>query len=149
MQPALPVGDGPAGRPPPDGDIWDRALALFQARTGLPLLLLLALVTGAILWYMQRQAFALYHTLAVQGAALQAETVFDMSGSSGEAPATAALVRQIERRLERDRPGAHVRLLGGAEAPAEPDAFERQALEVLRADPGRPFYRFEDYEGRP
>jgi PAS domain S-box-containing protein len=150
MQPPRPVGAGPAGRPS-DGDVWDRALALFQARTGLPLLLLLALITGAILWYMQRQAFALYHTLAVQGAALQAETLFDLRNTTepGPAPTTAALVRQIEQRLERDRPGAHVRFFGGAESPAERDGFERQALESLRAHPGEPFYRFADYEGRP
>ncbi|WP_439814156.1 ATP-binding protein [Zavarzinia sp. CC-PAN008] len=29
------------------------------------------------------------------------------------------------------------------------DEFERQAIAALRADPGQPFFRFEDYQGRP
>ena len=46
-------------------------------------------------------------------------------------------------RLYSDHPFAH-REGGGPQ-----DEFEASALERLRGDPGRPFYRFESFEGRP
>jgi PAS domain S-box-containing protein len=153
MQPAAPLRVGPAGRPQPDGDFWDRVLALAQGRAGLPMLLVLAAASAAILWHLQQQAVGLYHTLAVQGAALQVQTLFDLRDRP--TPIPAALVRQLDQRLGREDPGAHARLFSdhptaGAESPqTEPDDFEREALQRLRADPGQPFHRFEDYEGRP
>jgi PAS domain S-box-containing protein len=150
MQPVPPVGAAPDGRPESGGDFWDRAAALFQARAGVPLVLLLALATGAILWHMQRQVGIVYRTLAVQGVALQAELLFDLAevppAGAGGASFPAQL-RQIDQRLQRDRPGAHARLLG--DNPAELDPFEQAALAALREHPDEPFYRFEDYDGRP
>ncbi len=165
MQSDAPPRVGPAGRNPSDGDFRSRALALMHGRAGLPLLLALTVLTGAVLWHLQQRAYDLYRTLAVQGAALQARTLLDLRDvyaadvtarpKAEPPPAPAALGRQMDERLAREEPGAHARLYSdhptadGTSPLAEPDAFEKEALQTLRARPQEPFYRFADYEGRP
>jgi PAS domain S-box-containing protein len=158
MQPPVPLQVGPTARRHSDGEPWDRALSLLQGRAGLPLLLLLAVITAGILWHLQRQAVGLYRSLAVQGAALQAQTLFDLRDvcadmaragpGAAAAPPAEVLVRQVNERLEHNQPGAHARLYDDRQA-ADADPFERDALRAVREHPGEPFYRFVDYEGRP
>src|SRR5262249_28413741 len=52
----------------------------------------------------------------------------------------------IKVRLYSDSP-FKLRVANGEGGPK--DTFEMEALERLRRDPAKPFYRFEEYEGRP
>jgi len=154
MQPEAPLGVGLAGHRQSQGDLLDRGLSLIQGRAGLPLLLTLVAAVVAVLWSLQRQAAGLYRAVAVQGAAVQAQTVFDLAEPEG-APLPAALVRRIDERLGRQQPGIHARLLDDQPTPdgeppqPQPDAFEQEALRALREHPDQPFSRIADYEGRP
>src|SRR5262249_17731375 len=111
--------------------------------------------TAGALWQLSRQSADLYRAMAVEGAALQAQTLAEVrrafapdAARERALPSPEALLRQVGERLERDHPGATVRLYGDP-PPGPPDAFQEEALAALRQHPDRPFYRFEHDEGRP
>src|SRR5471030_685825 len=59
----------------------------------------------------------------------------------------------LGQHLNQSRPGAHVRLYSDYPFTWRKDAgprdeFEREALQALRKQPDKPFYRFENFEGR-
>jgi PAS domain S-box-containing protein len=70
-------------------------------------------------------------------------------------PLPQTLTIELGERLNNESPGAHVRLFSDYPFPHRKDkrppldAFQKQALEELRQQPDRPFYRFEEHEGRP
>jgi PAS domain S-box-containing protein len=177
MEPETPFGARSTTHPPGRADLQTRALAFLQRRAGLVLLFLLAVGTGGVLWHLSHESANLYHTMAVQGAEFQAETLTetrklyadvvdrlephgikatpDYKAHDGTVPLPATLVRELGERLQRERPGWQVRLYSdwpfpGHKGPRpELDAFEKDALRALREHPDRPFYRFEDYQGQP
>ncbi len=73
---------------------------------------------------------------------------------NGEIPLPAALTRTLGNRLVSGRPGEHVRLLSafpfssGADPRGLTDAFQQEAWDFLNEYPARPFYRFEQIDGR-
>jgi eukaryotic-like serine/threonine-protein kinase len=125
------------------------------------------------------QSTALNRTMFIQGASLQArsseefrklytsEVVDRLKGRAikfthdpaerrqGAIPLPETLTIELGEQINRINPGAHVRLVSYYPFPwrkaSRPplDPFEQEALQALRADPSQPFYRFEDYEGRP
>jgi PAS domain S-box-containing protein len=142
---------------------------------GLLISLLLLVATFFLLWYLFRQSSALYNEMAIQGTELQAkaieefrqiytsevvdrlrnhgvEVTHDYANRKKVVPLPATLTIEIGKRFERDWPGAHVRLISEHPFPARKDRvldeFEREALRELSANPGKPFFRFEDYERR-
>ena len=69
-------------------------------------------------------------------------------------PLPATLTMMLGESLNHVRPGAHVRLYSDHPFPwrkdsGPRDAFEKDALDALRKEPDKPFYRFEEFEGRP
>ena len=151
----------------------------FLQENGL-LVLVLAFVlgTGAVLYHLWRESTNLYEAMAKQGAEMEADTfsefralytdevvtraeeqnvraVHDYAHQRGTIPLPATLTMELGERINRNRPGAMVRLYSDYPFPnrkksrAPLDAFEEAALHALRQRPDEPFYRFEEYEGRP
>src|SRR5262249_3811204 len=129
--------------------------------------------------HLHTQSTALYQVMARQGAAMQARSFEEFRNfytaevvdrlkdraikithdpaarNQGAIPLPATLTMELGESINRENPGAHARL--GSDYPfpwrkdSRPslDPFEQEALQALREDPSRPFYRFEDFEGRP
>jgi PAS domain S-box-containing protein len=142
------------------------------------ILILFVGITGWLLWLWYGQSRSLYENMAMQGTALEAqliesvrkiysrevvdrvaphgvEATHDYVGKEKAIPLPATLTMELGQQMGHDRPGAMVKLYSEypfpwREATREPlDAFEKDALAALRKQPDVPFYRFEDYNGRP
>jgi PAS domain S-box-containing protein len=144
------------------------------------LLVLFTVATVVILVALYRQSTALYKTMAKQGAAHQARTfeefrklytsevVDHLKGHAikithnppaerkeGTIPIPATLAMELGENINRNNPGAYVRLYSEFPFPNRKetrpplDAFQKDALRAFQEDPTEPFYRFEEYEGRP
>jgi hypothetical protein len=148
-------------------------------RNPVPVGLLAALSLGSAvgLWHLSRLSERLVRSTALEGAAQQAETLeclndlyseavdramskgatvtHDYATRKGALPLPATLTIDLGKTIsERSASGMRVRLYsdypwkfrknGG---PA--DAFERDALHRLRADPDEPVYEFTEHDGRP
>jgi signal transduction histidine kinase/CheY-like chemotaxis protein/HPt (histidine-containing phosphotransfer) domain-containing protein len=82
------------------------------------------------------------------------EATHDYKDREHAIPLPATLTNELGERLSRARPGAHIRLYSDYPFPWRADGgprddFEREALAALRRQPEQPFYRFEEFEGRP
>ena len=140
------------------------------------LLLLLFMGTAGSFWNLHQREQQLSHEYPLQGTGLQIlslqefrefyyETISNAEkagapvsrDNAGNPPAIALATMsttELGKRLNAKRPGAHIRLfsdapLAGSIYDSPKDAFERNALTALRMNPEKPFYRFEDFEGRP
>jgi PAS domain S-box-containing protein len=156
------------------------AFRRFLRERGLLLLLFaFALGTAGLLWHLHTQSTALYQVMARQGATMQARTFEEFRNvyttevvdrlkdravkvthdpaarRQGAIPLPATLTMELGESINRENPGAHVRLVSDYPFPWRRDSrppldpFEQEALQALRDDPTQPFYRFEDFEGRP
>jgi PAS domain S-box-containing protein len=133
--------------------------------------------TAGVLACLYYQSTCLYQAMALQGTALQSQTLEELSvlyssevadrvGSrgievthdyrtmQGAIPPPATMMNELGKRISERRPGAHLRLYSDHPFPWEKgggprDDFEAEALSQLRRQPDRPFYRFEQFEGRP
>jgi serine/threonine protein kinase len=142
------------------------------------LLLALTLGVAGGLWSLSRVSESLVRFSALEGAAQQSE-MFDevnefysahvverLPGSGVEAthdyatrphavPAPATFTIELGRQISnRSQRGMEVRLYSAAPFRFRKDGgprddFEQEALQRLQEAPQRPFYRFEDYRGRP
>jgi serine/threonine protein kinase len=142
------------------------------------LLLAVSLSSAVGLWELSRLSESLVRTSALEGAAQQSEILdavntlysadvveraklkgveatHDYATRAGAIPLPATLTIALGKHLgERSESGVQVRLYsdhpfrprtdGGAK-----DDFERAALARLGQDPAQPFYRFEEFQGRP
>jgi signal transduction histidine kinase/CheY-like chemotaxis protein len=143
------------------------------------LLLTIMLVAGiaGTLWHLARLSSRLVESAALQGTALHAESLeelrtlytsevverlrghgiwvtHDYASYEGAIPLPATFSMELGRRIGERGSGIQVRLYSDYPFPwrmdgGPTDAFEREALRRLREHPERPFYRFEDFEGRP
>ena len=83
------------------------------------------------------------------------EATHDYAHADGTIPLPATLTIELGKLLNEDRKsGVQVRLYSDFPFRSRKDGgphdeFERQALAKLREDPANPFYRFEDFQGRP
>ncbi len=143
-----------------------------------PVLLLFVVAgTAGTFWHLYKKEEQLYRELPLQGTALQTltldefrkiytsevvnrvkghgiEVTHDYEGKEGAIPLPATLTMELGKRINEYRPGAHVRLYSDHPFPWRKDGgprddFEREALQAVRRRPDQPFYRFEDFEGRP
>jgi PAS domain S-box-containing protein len=93
--------------------------------------------------------------VAGRARSLNLEVTHDFANKERAIPLPATLTIQLGEAISRDRPGAAVRLYSDYPFPwrkqtgGVKDAFEADALRMLRARPEQPFYRFENFEGRP
>jgi PAS domain S-box-containing protein len=156
---------------------WARIKRFLQENGLLLLVLAFVLGTGGLLWHLWHQSNQLYEAMAKQGADMQAQTfaemralysdevvdraapegvraVHDYAHQKGTIPLPVTLAMALGERINKDRPGAYVRLYGDPpffRKHSRPplDTFQQAALTALRERPDEPFYRFEEYEGRP
>lgn len=142
------------------------------------LLLAVSLSSAFGLWELSRLSEHLVRNSALESAAQQSEILDEVNNlysanvveraklkgvaathdymtRDGAIPLPATLTIDLGRHLsERNASGVQVRLY--SDTPFRPrtdggpkDTFEREALDRLREQPGQPFYRFEDFQGRP
>ncbi|TXT26053.1 MAG: multi-sensor hybrid histidine kinase, partial [Planctomycetota bacterium] len=153
-------------------------LARFE-RHPLFLMAVLLIVSGLIgcFGYLYQAMSLLSQRLPLQGAELQAamvseyrkmyasevveelrkhqlEVTHDYKNVPHTFPLPATLTKELGKRLNERRPGAHIWLYSDYPFPWQKDAgprddFERQALLALRREPEKPVFQFVDYEGRP
>ena len=130
-----------------------------------------------ILGDLYHQQSALYQSMALQGTTIEVETikefrklyssevaakakslgidlVHDYENKAHALPLPATFTMKLGEAINRERPGAFVRLYSDYPFPwrketgGAKDAFEAEALRQLKQHPDQPFYRFEDYQGR-
>jgi adenylate cyclase len=83
------------------------------------------------------------------------EATHDYASRKDTIPLPATLTHDLGKRFsERSESGVQVRLYSDFPFRSRPDGgpkddFEREALARLRENPGQPYYRFEDFQGRP
>ncbi len=140
--------------------------------------LFIAAGVAFILWVLHRQQTTLYQSMALQGTTIQVETIkefrklystevttraaargfeigHDYKHKPQMLPLPATLTIELGEAINRARPGAWVRLYSDypfswrKETGGIRDAFGAEALRELRQHPDRPFYRFEEFQGRP
>jgi serine/threonine protein kinase len=140
----------------------------WSRRNPLPASLLVAVTLGSAfgLWYLSGLSESLVRMSAIESAAQQSETLEELNryytnvvnhlkSDYKTAPPPATFTIELGQRITaHSTSGVQVRLYseypfrtrkgGGAR-----DDFERQALAHLQANPHEPFYRFEDFDGRP
>src|SRR5262245_10698199 len=166
-------GVDPLSRP----SIRHGPLSFLQGRAGLAILLLLSLATGVVLWLLSRESEQMYRVLAMQGTQLQSQTftqlrqyyttevvarvtphgikaLRDYRDHPDAIPLPITLTKELGERIHQDRQGAMVRVWSEYPFPGKDrspplDDFQQAALEALKANPSKPFHRFEKYEGRP
>lgn len=148
-----------------------RAFLNFYSRHTLPILTIF-LVLGTILVFQHlfRESTRLVKTTALQGAALQSESLaelrplytsevvdrvrgrievtHDYEKKAGAIPLPVTLTMKLAQKIARRHSGMEMRLFSGYPFPwrkdgGPQDVFERDALEFLLKNPEKPFYRFE------
>jgi len=177
----FPMGPEPSRAVDPASDrsisrIWAGWCQWLFARATLVLLLIGAVGIAGVIGALYQQSVSLYQAMALQGTALQMQTLqdfralyssevvartqargveaaHDYATKPGAIPLPATLIVELGERLNRQRPGAHIRLYSdypfSRRTKGRPqDAFEVEALRRLRQSPDQPFYRFESFEGR-
>ena len=159
------------------GRVWNAVASQARRQMGPFFFLVFVAGTAGIIWQFYRSTQALHRELPLQGSALETDTVkafrelysrdvvgpaaragiaitHDPGSHEGAIPLPATLTMEIGARLGELRPGAQLRLYSDYPFPwrknnRTPDDFEREALSALRKNPDEPFYRFEEFEGRP
>jgi serine/threonine protein kinase len=142
------------------------------------LLLAVSLSSAFGLWELSRLSDYLVRTSALESAAQQSETLdevnnmysaevverakvkgveatHDYAHRKDAIPLPATLTHDLGKRIsDRSESGVQVRLYSDYPFRSRPDGgpkddFEREALARLRENPNKPYYRFEDFQGRP
>jgi PAS domain S-box-containing protein len=164
---------------PSKGRSWLRASLSRTYRRGATWFLFALLVGGMAgsFWNLYEREVQLSQAYPLQGTALQMltlqefrrlysdevvsriqahgiEAAHDYRERDRTIPLPATLTMELDKSLSEKRPGAHVRIYSDHPFPwrkegGPSDDFERDALAALRRQPDQPFYRFEDFEGRP
>jgi len=155
---------------PPHERVWR-----WCRRNPIPAGLLVAAVVGSVsgLWYLSWLTASVARSNAVHGAAQQSETLDELNKYYGKVAANAGgkrtgkgwedapgaipipatmTIELCDQITARGTTGMQVRLYSDYPFRTRTDGgprddFERQALAELRADPARPFHRFEDTAG--
>jgi signal transduction histidine kinase/DNA-binding response OmpR family regulator len=148
-----------------------------QARIIPVLVVIFCIGAAAALWDLARLSSKLVESAALEGTALQAETLeelrslytsevverlrgqgitvtHDYAAHAAAIPLPATLSIELGRRIGARGSGMQVRLYSDYPFPwrrdgGPRDAFEQDALRNLREHPEQPFFRFEEVAGRP
>jgi PAS domain S-box-containing protein len=153
-------------------------IRLLQKRTICVLLLMFCIGMGCMLWYVSRLQSHLIAAIALQDASLYAqaltefrtlytsevvETVrqrgiavtHDYGNHAGAIPLPVTLTMLLGQRISAHATGAQLRLYSPYPFPWRRqdgglhDAFGQEAWDALQHHPTIPFYRFEEFQGRP
>ncbi|HEY5541867.1 MAG TPA: GAF domain-containing protein [Candidatus Binatia bacterium] len=131
----------------------------------------------AMLWHMSRLSSKLVESGALQGTMLYSdsltelrtfyvpeildrirsygiEVTHDYAGKKRAIPDPATFTIEFGTHIGKQIPGMQIRLYSDYPFPFRKDggprdSFEKEALVQLRQQPNKPFYRFEDFQGRP
>jgi signal transduction histidine kinase len=150
---------------------------LIYERTILLLAVMLCAGVAATLWHLSRLSSTLVKSGAVQGTSLYAESLTELRTFYGSEivervrrhgievthdyatkdraiPIPATFSIEFGKHISKRASGMQVRLYSDYPFPFRKDggprdSFEEQALRELRKQPGKPFFRFEDFQGRP
>jgi two-component system, sensor histidine kinase and response regulator len=154
-----------------------RVLRLFYRHSVLVLTLLLAVGVGAASWHLSVLSSRLVREAALQGTMLQSDSLaevrtlytqdvvervrshgidiaHDYRTRARAIPLPATFSIELGRRIGERGTGMQVRLYSDFPFPFRKDGgahddFERTALDALRREPDKPYYRFEPFKGRP
>jgi signal transduction histidine kinase len=150
---------------------------LFYERTVLLLAIIFCAGGAATLWQLSRLSSKLVESGALQSTSIYSESITDLrtfynsevvervrphgvevthdyARKEGAIPIPATFTIEFGKRIGEKNSGMHIRLYSDYPFPfrkegGPKDVFEREALRQLRQFPDRPFYRFEDFQGRP
>jgi signal transduction histidine kinase len=153
------------------------AVHVFFERTVLLLTILFCAGVGATLWHLSRLSSTLVESGALQGTALYSESLtelrtfynsqvvervrpqgivvtHDYATRDGAIPIPATFTIEFGKHIGDKSPGMQIRLYSEYPFPFRKDGgarddFEREALVQLRKQPDKPFFRFENFQGRP
>jgi signal transduction histidine kinase/DNA-binding response OmpR family regulator/HPt (histidine-containing phosphotransfer) domain-containing protein len=149
---------------------------LVRNRIVLILTLVFCAITAATLWHLSRLSWRLVESSALQAASQYAdslrelrrlytsdvtdrlrghgiEVTHDYANREGAIPLPATFAMELSERISQQSSGMHARLYSDFPFPWRKDGgprdeFEREAIHQVRQFPDRPFYRFEDFQGR-
>lgn len=167
----------PLRAPQAPANLLNRCIRVLHERAILVLAVLLCVGVAATLWHLARLSSHLMESAALQGAALQAESLeelrslytsevverlrghgitvtHDYAAHDGAIPLPITFSIELGRRIGARGSGMQVRLYSDYPFSRLPDhgprdAFERDALRHLRERPDQPFFRFEELAGHP
>jgi two-component system, sensor histidine kinase and response regulator len=150
---------------------------LVRNRIVLVLTLIFCAATAATLWHLSRLSWRLVESSALQAASQYAdslrelrrlytsdvtdrlrghgiEVTHDYATKEGAIPLPATFTMELSERISQQSSGMLARLYSDFPFPWRKDGgprddFEREAIRQVRQLPDRPFYRFEDFQGRP
>lgn len=156
---------------------WSLFVRLLHERTILVLTIMFCGGVGTTMWHFSRLSSKLIESTALQGMSVQSESLeelrtiytsevvervrshgievtHDYRTKEGAIPLPVTFSMELGKRIGERGSGIQVRLYSEYPFPFRKgggprDDFEREALRQLRKDPDRPFFRFEDFEGRP
>ena len=132
---------------------------------------------AASLWYLSRLSIELVELAALQGTSLHSSSLeelrklytsevvdrlagqgievrHDYATKEGAIPLPITFAIELDKRISSQGTGMQARLYSDFPFPSRKDGgarddFEREALRQLRLFPDQPFYRFENFQGRP
>jgi two-component system, sensor histidine kinase and response regulator len=150
---------------------------LVRNRIVLVLALIFCAATAATLWHLSRLSWRLVESSALQAASQYADSLrelrrlytsdvtdrlrghgiqvtHDYATKEGAIPLPATFTMELSERISQQSSGMHARLYSDFPFPwrkngGPRDDFEREAIRQVRQFPDRPFYRFQDFQGRP
>ncbi|MGH7768528.1 MAG: ATP-binding protein [Candidatus Binatia bacterium] len=149
---------------------------LIHEQTILLLTVMFCAGAAATLWHLSRLSTTLVESGALQGTVLYSgsltelrtfygsevvdrvrsrgvEATHDYAGKQGAIPIPATFTIEFGKHIGEKSPGMQIRLYSEYPFPFRKDGgprdrFERDALLELRKNPGQPYFRFEDFQGR-
>lgn len=155
----------------------DAVTHLIHERTILLLTVMFCAGVAATLWHLSHLSSTLVKSGALQGTSLYSESLtelrtfynsdvvervrshgievtHDYATKRGAIPIPATFTIEFGKHMGQRVPGMQIRLYSEYPFPFRKDggprdAFEREALLQLRKQPDKPFFRFEDFQGRP
>jgi signal transduction histidine kinase len=153
------------------------ASALLHNHTVLVLTIIFCALVAATLWHLSRLSSNLIQSAALQAASMHAASLrevrklytsdvadrvaghgiqitHDYATREGAIPLPATFSMELGNRISEQSTGMQARLYSDFPFPWRKDGgprddFEREAIRQLRQFPDQPFYRFEDFQGRP
>jgi len=153
------------------------ALALLHDHIVLVLITIFCVLVAATLWHLTRLSSNLIQAGALQSASMNAvslravrklytsevadrlaghgiQVTHDYATKEGAIPLPATFSMELGKQISHQSTGMQARLYSDFPFPWRKDGgpsddFEREAIRQLRQFPDRPFYRFEDFQGRP
>ena len=154
---------------------WAWCGHVLYGHTALVLTIMFFLTMVGALWYLTRISIELVHSAALQGTSLYADALeevrkvytsevvdrlvdrvtvtHDYATREGAIPLPVTFSMEVDKRVSKETAGMQARLYSDFPFPSRKDGgprddFERAALRQLRQFPDRPFFRFEDFQGR-